>query len=73
MFFGNLLKKKKKNIAGIAITNPVAVVINASPIFAANNSGLPIPVVPMVLKALIIPDTVPNKPSIGALAPIIER
>ena len=35
--------------------------------------GLPIPVALMVEKALIIPETVPNRPNIGAVAPIIER
>ena len=52
-------------IVGIPIQSPVAVVIRASPILPARNSGRLIPPADIVWKAPIIPLTVPSNPMMG--------
>jgi len=55
----------------MATTSPVAVVISASEIPPASVSGLPTPSVVITAKTLIIPITVPKRPSKGAMAAMV--
>jgi hypothetical protein len=58
---------------GIAIQSPVAVVISASTILPAKEARLAIPWTEMTLKVLIIPETVPRRPSNSVRLAIVAR
>jgi hypothetical protein len=53
--------------------SPKAVVIMASPMFAASNSGFPMPPKPIFWNALIIPLTVPSSPHMGASWAMMDK
>ena len=59
--------------AGIAAASPAAVAINASDIPGATTDKLADPLIPMLLKASIIPHTVPKSPIKGEVFPVVAR
>ncbi|MCY1452117.1 hypothetical protein D9M71_690190 [compost metagenome] len=65
-------RKRWKNTAGIPTIKPAAVVISALEIPPANTAALvPMPVPMKALKISIMPNTVPSRPSNGAMAAIV--
>jgi hypothetical protein len=57
----------------MAMSSPEAVAMSTSPMAAESFEGSPMPLVPRVAKALIMPKTVPSSPIIGVQTPITER
>ncbi len=63
----------KAHTAGTATNSPNAVVISASAMPAEIAAMPPDPVSAMPEKALMMPKVVPNRPTKGAVAPIVAR
>src|ERR1700730_18204901 len=59
--------------AGMAATSPIAVASRASAMPGATTARLVVLVFDMPIKLSMIPHTVPNKPTKGAVAPIVAR
>jgi hypothetical protein len=57
--------------AGTAATRPIAVASNASAIPGATTARFVVCDFEMPIKAFMMPQTVPNKPTKGAVAPIV--
>ena len=57
----------------MAMNNPDAVAMSTSPMAPASREGSPMPLVPRVEKALIMPVTVPSSPIMGVHTPMTER
>src|SRR3569623_1649202 len=66
-------KWRKNNRLGIATINPAAGVTSASDRPPASSLGLPMPTVLATDITLIMPSTVPSKPSSGAAAAMVPR
>jgi hypothetical protein len=57
--------------AGMAVNNPMAVASNASAMPGATTAKLVVCAFDMPMKLFMIPQTVPNNPLNGAVAPMV--